>query len=36
VKNKKLTAKFVALGLSAEIIKALKEHGFEAPFPDSA
>jgi len=33
VKNKKLTIKFEELGLSAEIIKALKENGFEAPFP---
>lgn len=33
VKNKKLTTKFEELGLSAEIIKALKENGFEAPFP---
>jgi ATP-dependent RNA helicase DeaD len=33
VKNKKLTTKFEELGLGAEIIKALKENGFEAPFP---
>jgi ATP-dependent RNA helicase DeaD len=33
VKNKKLTIKFEELGLNAEIIKALKENGFEAPFP---
>lgn len=33
VKNKKLTTKFEDLGLGAEIIKALKENGFEAPFP---
>jgi ATP-dependent RNA helicase DeaD len=33
VKNKKLTIKFEELGLSTEIIKALKENGFEAPFP---
>jgi len=33
VKNRKLTTKFEELGLSAEIIKALKENGFEAPFP---
>jgi ATP-dependent RNA helicase DeaD len=33
VKYRKLTAKFEALGLGAEIIKALKENGFEAPFP---
>jgi ATP-dependent RNA helicase DeaD len=33
VKNKKLTIKFEDLGLSAEIIKALKENGFDAPFP---
>ena len=28
-----MTIKFEELGLSAEIIKALKENGFEAPFP---
>ena len=33
VKNKKLTTKFEELGLSAEITKALRENGFEAPFP---
>jgi ATP-dependent RNA helicase DeaD len=33
VKNKKLTTKFEELGLGAEIIKALEENGFEAPFP---
>lgn len=33
MKNKKLTIKFEELGLSTEIIKALKENGFEAPFP---
>ncbi len=33
MKNKKLTIKFEELGLSAEIIKALKDNGFEAPFP---
>ena len=33
VKNKKLTTKFEELGLGAEIIKVLKENGFEAPFP---
>ena len=33
MKNKKLTIKFEELGLNAEIIKALKENGFEAPFP---
>jgi ATP-dependent RNA helicase DeaD len=33
VKNKKLTIKFEELGLGAEIIKALKENRFEAPFP---
>jgi ATP-dependent RNA helicase DeaD len=33
VKNKKLTTKFEQLGLTAEIIKALRENGFEAPFP---
>ena len=33
MKNKKLTIKFEDLGLSAEIIKALKENGFDAPFP---
>jgi ATP-dependent RNA helicase DeaD len=33
VKNKKLTIKFEELGLNAEIIKALKENRFEAPFP---
>jgi ATP-dependent RNA helicase DeaD len=33
VKYRKLTAKFEALGLGAEIIRALKENGFEAPFP---
>jgi len=33
VKNKKLTMKFEELGLGAEIIKALKENRFEAPFP---
>jgi ATP-dependent RNA helicase DeaD len=33
VKNKKLTTKFEELGLGAEVIKALKENGFEAPFP---
>ena len=33
MKNKRLTTKFEELGLSAEITKALKENGFEAPFP---
>ena len=33
MKNKKLTIKFEELGLGAEIIKALKENRFEAPFP---
>jgi ATP-dependent RNA helicase DeaD len=33
VKNKKLTTKFEELGLSVEITKALRENGFEAPFP---
>jgi ATP-dependent RNA helicase DeaD len=33
VKNKRLTTKFEELGLSDEIIKALRENGFEAPFP---
>ena len=33
MKNKKLTTKFEELGLSAEITKALRENGFEAPFP---
>jgi len=33
VKNKRLTTRFEELGLSAEITKALKENGFEAPFP---
>jgi ATP-dependent RNA helicase DeaD len=33
VKNEKLTIKFEELELSTEIIKALKENGFEAPFP---
>jgi ATP-dependent RNA helicase DeaD len=33
VKNKKLTTKFEELELGAEIIKALEENGFEAPFP---
>jgi ATP-dependent RNA helicase DeaD len=33
VKNRKLTTKFEELGLSAEITRALKENGFEAPFP---
>ena len=33
VKNKKLITKFEELGLGAEIIKALEENGFEAPFP---
>ena len=33
MKNKKLTTKFEELGLGAEIIKALEENGFEAPFP---
>ncbi|MGH9987948.1 MAG: DEAD/DEAH box helicase, partial [Nitrososphaeraceae archaeon] len=28
-----MTTKFEELGLSAEITKALKENGFEAPFP---
>jgi ATP-dependent RNA helicase DeaD len=31
--KQKLTTKFEALGLSAEIIKALKENKFEDPFP---
>lgn len=33
MKNKRLTTKFEELGLSDEIIKALRENGFEAPFP---
>lgn len=33
MKNKRLTTKFEELGLSTEITKALKENGFEAPFP---
>ena len=33
MKNKRLTTRFEELGLSAEIIKALKENRFEAPFP---
>jgi ATP-dependent RNA helicase DeaD len=33
VKNKKMTTKFEELGLGAEITRALKENGFEAPFP---
>ena len=33
MKNKRLTTKFEELGLSAEITRALKENGFEAPFP---
>lgn len=33
MKNKKLTTKFEELGLNAEITKALRENGFEAPFP---
>ncbi len=33
MKNKKLTTKFEELGLSAEITRALRENGFEAPFP---
>jgi ATP-dependent RNA helicase DeaD len=33
VKNKKLRTKFEELGLNAEITKALRENGFEAPFP---
>jgi ATP-dependent RNA helicase DeaD len=33
VKNKRLTTKFEELGLGTEIIKALRENRFEAPFP---
>jgi ATP-dependent RNA helicase DeaD len=33
VKNKKMTTKFEELGLGAEITRALKENGYEAPFP---
>lgn len=33
MKNKRLTTRFEELGLSAKITKALKENGFEAPFP---
>ena len=33
MKNKKLRTKFEELGLNAEITKALRENGFEAPFP---
>lgn len=33
MKNKRLTTRFEELGLSAEIIKALKENRFDAPFP---
>jgi ATP-dependent RNA helicase DeaD len=33
VKNKKMTTKFEELRLSDEIIRALRDNGFEAPFP---
>ena len=33
MKIRRLTTKFEELGLSDEIIKALRENGFEAPFP---